>query len=490
MAETQEPDPHRHSPDAMQDPSQTVTNDFDPYGMSPDATVDPPHSFSGALVRIGPGLILAGAIVGTGELIATTHVGAKAGFALLWLVMLSCFIKVFVQIELGRHAISSGETTLRSLRGLPRVGTLFVWWWLIMVSVTQTQVGAMVGGVGQAIHLAVSGGAPAVSGLFEDRPELPWAALTAVVTAALVGLGSYRVVQYVITSLVVVFTLMTVACLGFLGSTDHAFGWAEIASGLKFQLPEEALMAAFAMIGITGVGATELISYPYWCIEKGYARNTGPRSESSDWERRARGWMRVMHIDAWASMVVYTTSTLAFYLLGAAVLFGETEGRGLPNTVAGMLQTLAGMYKPVLGLRGALWFIVIGAFATLYSTLFAAAAGLSRMLTDFLWVNGFIRLKTEGDRLRWVRRFGMGLPFLSLALFVLIADPTLMVIIGGFIQAVTLPMIGAAALFLRYRRTDRRITPGVVWDVFLWISVVVLLVAAVYGVFTQLQKLF
>jgi hypothetical protein len=249
-------------------------------------------------------------------------------------------------------------------------------------------------------------------------------------------------------------------------------------------------MAAFAMIGITGVGATELISYPYWCIEKGYARNTGPRSESSDWERRALGWMRVMRVDAWASMVVYTTSTLAFYVLGAAVLFGDTEGRGLPRTVAGMLETLAGMYEPVLGPRGALWFIVVGAFATLYSTLFASAAGLSRMLTDFLWVSGFIQLKTERDRLRWVRGFGMCLPFLSLVLFTLIANPTLMVIIGGFIQAVTLPVIGAAALFLRYRRTDPRITPGVVWDVFLWLSVVVLLVAALYGVFTQMAKLF
>ena len=482
----------------------TDNTSFDPYGLSPDATEEPPRTFGGALVRIGPGLILAGAIVGTGELIATTHLGAQVGFTLLWLVILSCFIKVFVQIELGRYAISSGETTLRTLRNLPKVGVLFIWWWLIMITVTQTQVGAMVGGVGQAIHLAVSGGDTAVSvssaeeaeeqsaddepGLLQGRPELPWAVVTAVVTAVLVGFGSYRIVQYVITSLVIVFTLMTVACLGLLWFTDRAFGWQEISSGLTFQLPE-AFMAAFAMIGVTGVGATELISYPYWCIEKGYARNTGPRSELPDWERRASGWMRVMRVDAWVSLVVYTTSTIAFYLLGAAVLFGDTKGQGLPKTVAGMLETLSGMYEPVLGPSGALWFIVIGAFATLYSTLFAAVAGTSRMLTDFLWINGFIQLKTERDRLRWVRGLGGCLPFLSLALFILIADPTLMVIIGGFIQAVTLPLIGAAALFLRYRRTDHRITPGVVWDIFLWLSVIVLLVAALYGVYTQIDKL-
>jgi hypothetical protein len=52
---------------------------FDPYGLSPEATLDPPLSLGQALLRIGPGIILAGAIVGTGELIATTHVGARAG---------------------------------------------------------------------------------------------------------------------------------------------------------------------------------------------------------------------------------------------------------------------------------------------------------------------------------------------------------------------------------------------------------------------------
>ena len=475
---------------------------FDPYRLSPEAAQQPPKNLAGALLWIGPGLIVTGGIVGTGELIATTHVGAKAGFALLWLVVLSCFIKVFVQIELGRYAISSGETTLRSLRAVPKVGLLLVWWWLIMVTVMQTQVGAMIGGVGQAMHLAATNvSAPAADenavptdtegeeGTSQRRPELPWAALVAVVTAVLLGMGSYRIVQYVVTALVIVFTCMTVACVILLGATDRAFGWTEVASGFTFQLPPEALMAAFAMIGITGVGATELISYPYWCIEKGYARYVGPRSDSRDWLQRAQGWLRVMKVDAWVAMVLYTISTVAFYLLGAAVLFGDTEGRGLPRNIAGMLETLAGMYEPVMGRQGALWFIVVGAFATLYSTLFANAAGTARLLTDFLCVNNIIRLSSQRDRLRWVRAFGMCLPFTSLLLFYLIADPTLMVTIGGMIQAVTLPIIGSAALFLRYRRTDRRLTPGKVWDCFLWVSVLVLLGAALYGVFTQMSKL-
>ena len=56
----------------------------------------PPSTVLGILQRLGPGLVIAGSIVGSGELIATTSVGATAGFTLLWLILLGCVIKVFV----------------------------------------------------------------------------------------------------------------------------------------------------------------------------------------------------------------------------------------------------------------------------------------------------------------------------------------------------------------------------------------------------------
>ena len=102
-------------------PEAPPPHSSDPYEITAEAIADPPHTFWGSLRQIGPGLILTASIVGTGELIATTNLGAKAGFALLWLVILSCFIKVFVQIELGRHTIASGETTLASFERVPGV---------------------------------------------------------------------------------------------------------------------------------------------------------------------------------------------------------------------------------------------------------------------------------------------------------------------------------------------------------------------------------
>jgi TRAP-type mannitol/chloroaromatic compound transport system permease large subunit len=61
--------------------------------------------------------------------------------------------------------------------------------------------------------------------------------------------------------------------------------------------------------------------------------------------KSAKGWMKVMHWDAWGAMLVYTFCTIAFYLLGAAIL-GRT---GLVPEGSEMIQTLSTMYEPVFG---------------------------------------------------------------------------------------------------------------------------------------------
>ena len=60
-------------------------------------------------------MVLAAAIVGSGELIATTTLGAQVGYAALWIVLLSCAVKPVVQAEMGRYTIASGETGLEAL---------------------------------------------------------------------------------------------------------------------------------------------------------------------------------------------------------------------------------------------------------------------------------------------------------------------------------------------------------------------------------------
>ena len=70
-----------------------------------------------------------------------------------------------------------------------------------------------------------------------------------------------------------------------------------------------------------------------------------------------------------------------------------------------------------------------------------------------------------------------------------VSNPVQLVIIGGFGQALTLPMIATAAVYMRYRRSDRRLTPGLLWDAFLWLSLLCFFATAFYGVWNTYQKL-
>src|SRR6187549_1553335 len=81
-----------------------------PYEFQPDEVAEPPRTLGGILKKIGPGLILSASIVGSGELIATTTLGAEVGYTALWIIIISCIIKPAVQSEIGRYIIATGET--------------------------------------------------------------------------------------------------------------------------------------------------------------------------------------------------------------------------------------------------------------------------------------------------------------------------------------------------------------------------------------------
>jgi Mn2+/Fe2+ NRAMP family transporter len=476
------------------------------------ATIDPPTTVVGILRQLGPGMIMAGSIVGSGELIATTLVGAEAGFVLMWLIIIGCVIKVFVQIELGRYAIINGQTTLDALNEVPgpRVGfspagrvNWVCWFWLAFTVVALAQVGGLIGGVGQAlaIQFPVTESGRAVNAFQNEQirarladpdhvsPPGPmshdatiWATLVTAVSIVLLVVGRYRLVQAVATALVVSFTLVTVVNLFMLQAMpEWRISWGDLASGFRFQVPPgDGLATALAAFGIIGVGATELIQYPYWCLEKGYARWTGPRDASAAWEKRAAGWIRVLECDAWCSMVVYTFTTIAFYLVGAAIL-GRT---GLNPKGDDLVRTLGEMYAPVFGSWAQMVFL-FGAFAVLYSTFFVAAASHARVLADALRIFGL----TDGDEdsnAWWVRLFSGALPLLFLGTYVFVSrDPRALVLAGGFTGSLMLPILGVTAIFIRYRRGENRLATGVLWDACLWASVFGLFVAGGWALYEK-----
>src|SRR5438105_4471309 len=119
----------------------------DPYVITDKTIKSPPATFRKTLRSLGPGFILSASIVGSGELIATTILGAKAGFTALWIIIISCLAKVAVQLEFGKHAITTGETCMQSFNKLPGIrigkGRWSVWTMLFLVTLKVVQVGGI-----------------------------------------------------------------------------------------------------------------------------------------------------------------------------------------------------------------------------------------------------------------------------------------------------------------------------------------------------------
>lgn len=433
--------------------------------MSEQGIREPPKTLLGALGEIGPSLILTANIVGSGELIMTTALGARAGFVALWVILVSCAVKVLVQLEFGKHAISSGETSLAAFNRLPGPRLRGVSWtlaiWFAVKLVQLIQYGGIIGAVALALNLA-----------FPGLPVPAWACVTAGTAALLVSQGGYRFIERSAITLTACFSIITLLCALLLQWTPYRVSFSMLAEGLAFELPAAAVGVAIAAFGLTGVSADEIISYPYWCLEKGYATFTGARDGSSEWARRARGWVRVMYVDAVASMLVYTAATAAFYILGAAVLHARGEVPEGPQVIA----VLSNMYTETLG-PWAMSMFLTGAVAALFSTVFVACASSTRMFTDGFAQCGLLDYQDDQARKRWFRVLAWLLPTIWTLLFLFFRSPVIMVTAGGVALSILLLMVAFAAYQFRYRRLAPELRPSRIYDLLLWVSI-----AAILGV--------
>lgn len=434
-------------------------------------------------------MIVAAGLVGSGELIATTKAGAQAGVSLMWLILFGCVVKVFTQIELGRYTLSSGDTTLRALNRVPgpRLGANWiVWLWLFMMCTTYGMMAGILGGVGQSLAMVIPLSGDYIQAMAADsgqgvlaatNDDRLWAVVVAVGTSVLLYVGRYSLLETLCIGLVFCFTVVTVGNVVALQSTEYALSATSIIEGLSFGLPaqDRAWVTAIAAFGIIGIGGTDLIAYPYWCIERGYTRFVGDNKNVDGWAYRANGWLRVLKLDAFVAMAVYTTATLAFYLLGAAVLHEQGSD---PDGMR-MVSVLASAYVPVFGEYAKVLFLT-GALAVLYSSFLVANAGAARLLTDCMAVLGVLP-DEEQIRQRSVGILSIGLPLLCLAIFLTGWNPVKMVVVGGMVQSFILPAVGVSAIYFRYKLTDPRMRPGKVWDVLLVLSCLSFVVVGGFG---------
>ncbi|WP_394274929.1 Nramp family divalent metal transporter [Luteococcus sp.] len=455
----------------------------DPYVLDPAKVQEPPRTLAGAFKYLGPGMVTSAAVVGSGELLTATALGAKAGFILLWLVFVSTFVKVGVQIELARWSISTGKVAMTGYDAVPpRIGKRGWISWIGLLMFIQIVIGQ--GGVLAAAALAVSlvfpvGGAPlsATSLGF-------WVAAMVILAVAIHATNRYSIVEKVSTVLVLLVTGAAVAMLVGVQFTPFAFTAGDLGDGMSLRIAAGTVGVAVGMFGMTGVGAGEITAYTYWCVEKGYAAWTGPNDGSQEWAERARGWVKVMQVDAWTSWVIYTVSTAAFYMLGAAVLHPqglEPKGNEVLRTISRIFTDTAGGWAGVV--------FLLGAAVALFKTILANAPGFSRQVSNTLAVFGVFEWTDLTRRTRWMRSLVVVLPVIWGLFAVVFQSPLTMVLLAGLGNAVFLMAVVVATLYLDARETDPRIRGRHAWHVYLWISAVAVFAVGVLGIWDQIQKM-
>ena len=410
-----------------------------------------PKGLGGALRNIGPGIVVSGSIVGSGELLVTTRMGAEVGFVFLWGVIVASIVKFFIQLELGRQCILYNQTTIQALDRVPGLRVLNNSWasWLCVIGYFSVMI-AVIGILGSVAGL--------MSSVFPSVSYFVWAVLIFLLMSVLLYRGLYKDLEKMISLLVASFSLIVIGSSIFLLSTPYAFTTSELLSGFRFTLPPEGAFVALAVMGSVGATAVELFMYPYWIREKGYPDFVGPQEDSPEWHERYRGWMRVLFADALVCTGIAAVITCAYYLLGASILKRMEvlpEGMKVVESVSLIFTQSFGPWA-----KGVFMF---GGFCTLFSTLLVFTASSGRIGVDFLHQVGVRALDRESVRRRLLRILQIAFPFLWLCVILVIPDtPLALVLIGANANNLLLIPMAYGVLHLAMRTAGRVRMP--VWS--------------------------
>ena len=215
-----------------------------------------PSGMLGKLMVIGPGIVVTGSVIGSGELINTPVQAARFGFVLLWAVIFSCVIKYFLQVEIGRHALVHNRTPFEALNALPGPkwrGTSLIG--PIFVAGSVLTAAALVG-----ILRATAGLLHAVVPITSSANHSVgwWCVIVFLVSFVVLWRGSYNHIEKLITLLVGVFSLSVIVGLVLIQGSDFRITGEQFLSGMTLSFGEhDVKLAAVAVISLLGaLGAT------------------------------------------------------------------------------------------------------------------------------------------------------------------------------------------------------------------------------------------
>ena len=335
---------------------------------------------------IGPGIIAAGVGLASGEFILFPYIASQVGLVFVWAAFVGLITQYFINLEIERYTLATGET---ALTGFSRYGrhwglffallTYFANLWPGWATSSATLASYIFGGTPRFIAI----GMLIVIGLILTLAPVVYVALE-------------RAQMLKVAAVLLLFVVGAIVAVG-------AAAWSDVTQVVTNpQIPVEVLGFAVLLgaLAFAGAGGGQNLVQANWIRDKGFgmgqyvprlvspitgqpeaAPSTGYVFEPTEKNMtRWKGWWKFANLEQIFTFVLITFLTILFTsLLAYSTVFGR---EGLANNI-GFIQTEG----EVLGERVGSWFKyffwIIGSFS-----LFAAALGIvdytSRMAADVL----------------------------------------------------------------------------------------------------------
>jgi hypothetical protein len=449
---------------------------------------------------IGPGAIILGTSIGSGEWLLGPAAFVKYGMSLLWVTTVAAVLQTIFNTELIRYTLYTGEPALIGfMRTRPR-STFWAWFYTIFYFL---QVGwpAWAGAAAGAIFYLFSGQLAGTA----NASAVDWIGVGTFAVCVLILLtGSHieRTLE-ILNWILIVFILGSLTLLCILFTVPGR--WIEAGAGFfGFSLPTRTfiffppgadwfLIGAFA--AYSGAGGVTNLTLSNWARDKGFGMGkvvgyipaaVGGQSVqlahsgsvfrvTPESMERWRGWWQIVQVDQWG--IFFFGALLGMGLpaiLYTSFLQPGEDIRGLAVATA-LADAMATRRHAVLGFLVAL----MGAWM-LFKTQLDILEGTVRAVTDILWTGSTrVRQWSDGDvRLVYYSVLagivGWGLIASGLA------QPIVLLQLGANMAGVVFVV---SALHLLYINTT--LLPGEIRPP-LWRRIALVLLALFYGFFVYL----
>ena len=326
-------------------------------------------SYSGIKKSIGPGILLAGACIGGSHLMSSTTAGARFGFALIGLIIITNIIKYPFLLAGTRFTSVTG---LSLLEGFHKKNKYYLPVYFIVSLITGTLTIAAVSFVTGLLLTNIP--------LFEKIPIMDLAILILSISGMILVIGKYKALDFISKILVTLLTFLTaIAVISLLIKgpsyevnntwfNSNPTPWS--LKNLSFLIPLMGWMP----------GPVELCVWPsLWMFSRSKdSKHIANKSEAE--------------FDFNLGYIITIITAIFFVILGAYTMYGSGSGM-LEGSGVQFAQNLIILYTEAIG-GWAKWIIVTASIAAMFSTTLTCLDAYPRSISA---AQGILQQKDNGQ---------------------------------------------------------------------------------------------